>query len=138
MEADLLTRPRSCPYDLQMRFGLARTGNPDTTGKGMQMTIHSDGHEDEIDPQEAADHMATFDGRRLETMRQAARESQRSAAASFDRSADSHDAVARSYEQSARADRPDDHGWHAARHREFASEDRDIAERLRQMANAIH
>ena len=65
-----------------------------------------------------------------------ARAAQRSAADSIDRSADSHDRTAKSYEELAKLSPVgNEYATHAARHREFAQEDCQMAERLRQMAD---
>lgn len=55
---------------------------------------------------------------------------QRSAAESFEKSADSHDRAARSYEKLAELGEGNEYLQRAARHREFAQEDRRIAKRL--------
>ena len=64
------------------------------------------------------------------------KDSQRSAAESFAKSADSHDRTAKSYEKLAelRVGGEYEYRKHAARHRYFAQEDRQIAERLPRMA----
>lgn len=100
------------------------------------MTIDTEsGHEDELDPDHRADDLASHASQRVETMRRAVKKAQRSAAASFERTADCQDGAASTYEQVARSSAwPDDYGKHAARHREFAQEDREIAQRLRHMA----
>jgi uncharacterized membrane-anchored protein YhcB (DUF1043 family) len=66
--------------------------------------------------------------------RRGARDAQRSAAKSFDRSAEMQDAIAQAYETFDEHSAHDDYRWHAERHRDFAQEDRRIAERLREMA----
>jgi hypothetical protein len=75
---------------------------------------------------------------RAELARRDVRAAQRSAAASLDGSADSHERTANAYAEAAeRGDRrKDDCLEHAARHRAFAQEDRQMAERLRRMAEA--
>ncbi|MEB4208348.1 hypothetical protein [Mycobacterium sp. 94-17] len=52
----------------------------------------------------------------------------------MEKSAGSHERVAKSYEMAAASSGHDEYLQHAARHREFAREDLRIAERLRQMA----
>jgi hypothetical protein len=59
---------------------------------------------------------------------------QRSAAESFEKSAGSHDRIARSYEKLAELGEGDEYLERAARHHALAHEDRRIAERLRRMA----
>ncbi len=74
--------------------------------------------------------------RRVERVRRQTKAAQRSAADSFDKSADSHDRTARSYEKLAALTAGGTENLErAARHREFAEEDRGIAERLRRMAD---
>ena len=70
----------------------------------------------------------------VEQMRQRTKAAQRSAAESFEKSADSHDRTAKSYEKLAELGEGDEYLERAARHRGFAQEDRQIAERLRRMA----
>lgn len=75
-------------------------------------------------------------GGRVEQVRRQTKAAQRSAAESFDQSADCHDRTATSYERLAEARVcGDDYRGHAARHREFAREDRRLAARLRRMAD---
>ena len=73
---------------------------------------------------------------RAEQAGRKARASQRSAANSLDHSADSHERTAKVYEDAAEHGglRKDEYLQHAARHREFAHEDRQMAERMRQLA----
>jgi hypothetical protein len=71
---------------------------------------------------------------RIEQALQQTKAAQRSAAESFEKSADSHDRAAKSYEKLAELGEGDEYLERAARHRGFAQEDRQIAERLRRMA----
>jgi hypothetical protein len=73
---------------------------------------------------------------RAERGRRQVMAAQRSAADSVDESAASHERTAKAYEKAAEhRDRPDDeYLQHAARHHAFAQEDRQMAERLRRMA----
>ena len=71
---------------------------------------------------------------RIEQALQQTKAAQRSAAESFDKSADSHDRTAKSYEKLAELAGGDEYREHAARHRAFAQEDPGIAEQLRKMA----
>lgn len=70
----------------------------------------------------------------VEQARQQTKVAQRSAADSFEKSAGSHDRIAGSYEKLAELGEGDEYLERAARHRAFAHEDRQIAERLRRMA----
>jgi len=70
----------------------------------------------------------------VEQLRRQTKLAQRSAAESFEKSADSHDRIAKSYEKLAELGEGDEYVERAARHRAFAHEDRQIAERLRRMA----
>jgi hypothetical protein len=70
----------------------------------------------------------------VEQLRRQTKVAQRSAAESFEKSAGSHDQIARSYEKLAELGEGDEYLQRAARHRAFAHEDRRIAERLRRMA----
>jgi hypothetical protein len=72
-------------------------------------------------------------GERAERLQQEVRKSQRSAAESFEKCAASHEKTADSYVKLAEFGEGDEYLRHAARHRAFAQEDREIAERLRQM-----
>ncbi len=76
---------------------------------------------------------ALLEGQQAEQVRQRTKVAQRSAAEGLDKSADSHDRAALSYEQLAETG-DDGASDHAARHREFAEEDRRIADQLRRMA----
>ena len=73
---------------------------------------------------------------RAEQARRQMRAAQRSAANSMDDSAASRERTAKAYEEAAehRDLRDDEYLEHAARHREFAREDRLMPERLRRMA----
>jgi hypothetical protein len=74
--------------------------------------------------------------RRVEQIRLHTKEAQRSAACSFEQSADCHDRTAASYDRLAEATHcGENYREHAARHREFAEEDRRLAVRLRRMAD---
>ena len=74
---------------------------------------------------------------RVETARRQAGQAQLAAAQAVDKSADCHDRAARSYEQLAEGGgRGDEYLEHAAVHREFAQEDRRMAQRLRQDAES--
>ncbi len=66
-----------------------------------------------------------------------ARAAQRSAANSLDNSADSHERTANAYDETAERNTVggDEYRQHAAIHREFAREDRQMAQRLRHMAD---
>ena len=70
----------------------------------------------------------------VEQARRRARAAERSAAESFHRSAAMQDEIAQAYETFDEHSAHDDYRWHAERHRDFAQEDRRIAERLREMA----
>jgi hypothetical protein len=78
----------------------------------------------------------------IERVRQKATAAQRSAAASMRKSAESQDRIAKMYQDRAEhglfhadaLDRDDDLE-HAARHRQFAQDDRRMAERLHQIAD---
>jgi hypothetical protein len=76
-------------------------------------------------------------GQRAERAWRLARAAQRSAARSFDHSADSHERTADAYEEAVKhgGRQGDECRQHAARHREFAREDRLMARRLRRMAD---
>jgi hypothetical protein len=85
---------------------------------------------------------ATEVDQRIERARQNVNAAQRSAAASMRKSAESQDRVARMYEERAKhglyqddAVDHDDDLDHAARHRQFAEDDRWMAERARQSAD---
>lgn len=71
---------------------------------------------------------------RIQNTRQRTKVAQRCAAQSFDKSACSHDRTAKSYEEMAELGEGNQYLERAARHREFAHEDRRIADRLRRMA----
>jgi hypothetical protein len=75
-------------------------------------------------------------GQRIERARLQTQTTQRSVARSFERSADCHDRTAASYERLAEGTLGGDaYREHAARHREFAQEDRRLAASMRQMAD---
>ena len=75
-------------------------------------------------------------GQRAEQARRDASSAQRSAAHSLDNSAASHDRTAKAYEEAAKHSvlAEDEYRQHAARHREYARDDRLMAVRLRRMA----
>lgn len=71
---------------------------------------------------------------KAEKARQRAREAQWSAADSLARSADSQDRIAQMYEERSAVDGSSDYSQHAACHRQFAEEDRRMAQKLREAA----
>lgn len=77
-------------------------------------------------------------GQRIKKVRRQTKDGQRAAADSFDRSADSHDRAASSYERLAAQPngRHDEYLKHATRHREYAREDRRMAQQLRLLAES--
>jgi urocanate hydratase len=105
-----------------------------------QMTLMADAAKAvvaECDAHWRATEEAAYVARRAEGLRQQVRAAQRSAADSLDRSAVSQDRAARIYEQLAdNRERGDEYSEHAARHRQFAREDRVMAQRLREMAES--
>ncbi len=76
-------------------------------------------------------------GQRAERAWRLARAAQRSAAKSFDHSAESHERTADAYDEAVKhgGRQGDECRAHAAIHRAFAWEDRRMAQRLRQMAD---
>jgi hypothetical protein len=84
-------------------------------------------------------------GQRIEWARHKANAAQQSAAASMRKSAESQDRIAKMYEERAEHGllhddvvEHDDDLDHAARHRQFAKDDRRMAERLQQNAGQQH
>lgn len=79
---------------------------------------------------------ASRNDERVQQVRLHTKQAQRSAARSFEQSADCHDRTAASYENLAAATHQgDEYRDNAARHREFAREDRRLAVLLRRMAD---
>lgn len=101
----------------------------------MNHTYSSLGGEPDPHLQAAGEHVFRL-SQRVEQTRRQTKIAQRSAAESFEKSAASHDRTARSYEKLAelRECGGAEYRQHAARHLEFAHEDRRIAEQLRRMA----
>src|ERR1700745_1670842 len=100
------------------------------------MVNADNGLQAELDPQAWSAEQAFRASRRAERARRGVRAAQRAAAASVDGSADSHERAANAYAEAAEHGdrRKDDCLEHAARHREFAQEDRQIADRWRRRA----
>jgi len=74
---------------------------------------------------------------RVAQARQHTKDAQRSAAQSFEKSADCHDRTAASYDRLAEATHcGDDYREHAVGHREFARDDRGLTAQLRRMAES--
>jgi hypothetical protein len=97
-----------------------------SSGQEAESGRHLWGLEDAIRVSEEADRV-----------RQLVKATQRAAADSLHKSAVSQDRTAKSYEDLAEhSGRPNDYLEHAARHREFAEEDRRMAGRLRRMADS--
>jgi hypothetical protein len=71
----------------------------------------------------------------IQQMRRQTKVAQRAAAESFEKSAGTHDRIVSSYEKLAEFGEGEQYLERATRHREFAHEDRRIAERLRRMAD---
>src|SRR6516162_3071148 len=90
----------------------------------------------EGDAQLRAAQRAFHASERAERARRDAHSAQRSAAGSFDKSADSHERTAKAFEEAAEhcATGKDGYRQQAAHQREFAVEDRRMAQRLRDMA----
>lgn len=102
------------------------------------MTSADNGLQAEPDLQVWGAEDAFRSGQRAESAWLLARAAQRSAATSLDHSADSHERTAHAYDEAAGHEgrHCDECREHAAIHRAFAREDRRMAERLRQMAEA--
>jgi hypothetical protein len=113
----------------------ARTVNPRVIdGGGAHMTDTYASAWLEPDPNMRLAEQAVHAGARADQALQQAKAAQRSAADSLQRSAESHERTAVSYELAAeRSDQQGMYLQHAARHRAYANEDRQMAERLRQV-----
>jgi hypothetical protein len=103
------------------------------------MVYPSSGHEAEPVHQPWSAEAASRIGMRAEQAFLRARAAQRSAVTSLDQSANSQDRTAKAFEDAAegerREPRRDKYLAYAARHREFAQEDRAMADRLRRIAS---